>query len=59
MKKEELKELENLVNTFLTYSNEWLKNGVINETMYENIRKEKLKFIENLSINEKNCCESN
>ncbi len=53
MKKEELKELENLVNTFLAYSDEWLKNGIINEIVYRDIRKKKLKFIEDLSTNQK------
>lgn len=61
MKKEELKELENLVNTFLAYSDEWLKNGIINEIVYKDIRKKKLKFIEDLSTNQKelrNCCKN-
>lgn len=61
MKKEGLKELENLVNAFLNCSDKWLKNGIINEVIYKDIRKEKLKFIKELSANQKetrNCCKN-
>lgn len=61
MKKEELKELENLVNTFLVYSDKWFKNGIIDEIIYKDIRKEKLKFVKDLSVNQKeprSCCKN-